>query len=205
MNKRFLTIFVVTMGMTVAISSHAFAAEVSFVVVPETTTSDSVVVEARIDPQSKNLNVIEGTLQLSGTATAVVVNISRSVFTLWPTSPYYDKTNGTIRFTGGVPNGFTREGQLFTIALTSPTGEPVTFAWKEGGAYINDGKGTKESISSRSIAVQFDEKEPAKVDSISKDGVEPKTTKSRNDMIVVSIVVALALMCVYVYKKIYKK
>lgn len=129
-----------------------FAAELTFKKVPDVeTTGNSVVVEVRIDPQSKSLNVVEGEIKFSGSAAeglVVQVENGQSILPIWPTAPVYDADKKSISFTGGVPNGFNAEGLLFRLRFDLVSSGNLNMSYK-GNAYLNDGKGTKENVHSK--------------------------------------------------------
>lgn len=132
-----------------------FAAELVFKVSPN---NDSV--EVRIDPKSKQMNVVEGKIQFSGEASDglyVQVENGQSILPIWPTPPNYDEKNKSIKFVGGVPNGFDSEGLLFVLRFSPTASGDLTLAYTEGSGYLNDGKGTEESIYSKPLEVYVGE------------------------------------------------
>ncbi len=148
---------VLTLGVTcMPLSMHA--AELKFNVVPVSGVADSVTrVDVRIDPQSKRLNVVEGVIQFGGPASdnlTVQVENGQSMLPMWPTPPQYDPRTKSIRFTGGVPNGFESEGLLFRLLISSTVTGDFTMSYTEGSAYINDGKGTKEPMKATPLTIQ---------------------------------------------------
>lgn len=117
-----------------------------------------MVIDVRIDPQSKTLNVVEGVIRIQGAASTTPVNIDieDSVLTMWPLTPTYTASENLIRFTGGVPHGFSQESLLFRVHIAeSSSSDEVSMVWESGTAYLNDGKGTKEAISAPSGDTQF--------------------------------------------------
>ena len=140
-----------------------FAAELTFRVIPNEEINDTTtLVEIRIDPQSKQLNVVEGEILFSGTASdnlSVQVENGRSVLSMWPTPPQYDINKKSISFTGGVPFGFNSEGLLFRLRLSPRIFGVLSISYIHGNAYLNDGKGTKEFISSKSLDLNINNEE----------------------------------------------
>jgi len=138
-------------------SQAVSAAELSFQVIPNTEVDDkTTLVEVRIDPQSKTLNVVEGEIRFSGTASdelSVQVENGQSVLPLWPTPPHYDTDKKSVSFTGGVPSGFDSEGLLFKLRLSPTVSGTLTISYMNGNAYLNDGKGTNEFVSSESLDI----------------------------------------------------
>lgn len=146
-------------GLGILLPHHVLAAKLTFVSVPSALGDGATVVEARIDPLGKSVNVVEGVIALQGVRaadTSVRLENGGSVFTMWPLSPEYLPDKRVIHFTGGVPNGFSAPGLLFRIRMTSPKTGPVTLTWGGGSAYLNDGKGTSEQVTSRSLTINLD-------------------------------------------------
>ncbi len=115
------------------------------------------VLEVRVDPQSQDLNVIEGTLLFSGEASEgldVQIENGHSILSLWPVPPRYDADTKSIQFVGGVPQGFRTEGLLFRIRIASQAAGALKVALQEGNSYVNDGKGTIEKLSSVPLELQ---------------------------------------------------
>lgn len=118
----------------------------------------TAMVDVMIVPDGKTLNVVEGIILFQGSTTdalAVSVDTAGSPLTLWPVSPQYDPKEKTIRFTGGAPGGFAKEGRIFRMQLSSSEGGAVQAAWIGGSAYLNDGKGTLEPVSSQSLTIRL--------------------------------------------------
>jgi hypothetical protein len=156
MNKTFLRYFMVgTLTLfLVLVPQSASAAELIFKAI------SNAEIEVYVDPQSKSLNVVEGTIEFSGAASeglSVQVENGQSILPLWPTPPQYDKNTRSIVFTGGVPNGFDAEGLLFRLRLSPTTPGSLSISYANGSTYLNDGKGTAEPISSRPLKIYVDE------------------------------------------------
>jgi len=161
-----------------SISHHVSASQVSFVVTPSHTQSETVtVVEARIDPEGTAINAIEGVIGLLGPGvpqvTAVLIETGSSVFTLWPTVPTFSKEDAGIRFVGGSREGFSSEGLLFRMRIFSKTAEQLTVSWLGGSAYQADGNGTPDGISSRSLTISLAQSEPHQINASSFDTTPP--------------------------------
>lgn len=178
MHKIFSSYLIVgVVGLFILLTpQNIFAAQLTFKVVPNSVAGDgATVVEVRIDPQSKNLNVVEGEINFQGTASeklSVEVETGGSVLTLWPTPSEYLPSEKTIRFTGGVPRGFNKEGLLFRVRLFSTLSGDIAISWIGGRAYLNDGMGTEEPLSARSITINLDEQSPDAIGRSSTD-IEP--------------------------------
>lgn len=167
-------------GVFAALLPHSvFASEVVFKVIPnDSINSEEVVIEARIDPQGKDINAIEGIISLRSTkaadAPSVVIETGGSVLTLWATQPQYSPNEKVIRFVGGVPQGFDHEGRLFRVRILNSSADSLTATWISGSAYLNDGKGTAENISARSIVVSPTPHDTKKTYTASSDSTSPK-------------------------------
>jgi len=200
MNKFFKSFFIVLFFVPQSI----FAAELIFKIVPNTTPNDSAtIVEVRIDPQGKNLNVVEGTISFNGEARdnlSVQVENGQSVLSLWPLPPSYIENEKAIRFTGGVPNGFNKEGLLFRMRLFSVMHGDLEISYLNGNAYLNDGKGTKDYIFSKPLKINIEKTENGKVVKISSG-----FSRLKNATIVLLIICILFFISKYVHKKIIKK
>lgn len=128
---------------------YLWAAELLFKVAPDQKT-----IEVWVDPQSKEMNVVEGTIQFSGFASEGLlaqVENGQSILPVWPTPPLYDEDNKAIEFVGGVPNGFNVEGLLFRVKLSPAMSGDLIVAYEDGAGYLNDGNGTKEVITSEPL------------------------------------------------------
>lgn len=169
---------ILTITIIFGISHHVSASEVSFVVTPSHTQSETVtVVEARIDPEGTAINAIEGIIGLLGPGvpqvTAVLIETGSSVFTLWPTVPTFSKEDAGIRFVGGSTEGFSSEGLLFRMRIFSKTADQLTISWLGGSAYQADGNGAPDGISSRSLAISLAQSEPNQISASSIDTTPP--------------------------------
>lgn len=184
------------------IPQSIFAAELIFKIVPNTKAGDStMIIEVRIDPESKEMNVVDGTIGFSGTISdnlSVQIENGQSILPLWPTPPEYIQSEKAIRFVGGIPGGFNNEGLLFRMRLIAPgSGNLVVFF--NGIGYLNDGKGTRENISYEPLDVSFDKNGNSKlVDTTS-------GFKGLKSVIIMLLIVVFFIMFLYGYKKIIKK
>jgi hypothetical protein len=160
MNKTFSSIFAITFfGLIIFLTPQTtLAAQLIFKVAPA--TSDGVtIVEAYFNPEAKKINVVEGVISFQGATVndlSVGVETGGSILTMWPTPPLYLAKDKVVRFVGGVPQGFDKEGLLFRMRLTSTSSSSVSVLWSGGMSYLNDGQGTKENIFARSVTVNLD-------------------------------------------------
>lgn len=162
MSKIFAThlITVTLVASFFIVPQSIFAAELTFKKNSNTeTASSTIVVEVRIDPQSKRLNVVDGVIGFSGIASdkfSVQVENGHSILSMWPTPPQYDADKKTIIFTGGIPNGFDEEGLLFKLRISPRTSGDLHISYVEGSAYVNDGKGTQDFISAKPLTLSLE-------------------------------------------------
>jgi hypothetical protein len=178
-----------------------FATELTFKVIPSTNFQEKdTIVEVRIDPQSKKINVVEGVVSFSGSASeslSVQVENGNSVLPLWPTPPKYISEERVINFVGGVPNGFDNEGLLFLLRLSSAKPGDLNISYSKGNAYLNDGKGTKENISSKPLQINLDQ--------FSDDDMEDSFSNKNKYVILLLVVIIFIFIVYHGYKRITKK
>jgi hypothetical protein len=168
--SNYYTVAVLVM-FSIAIPYSLFAAEVTFHMIPNMEEGNkAALLEVRIDPQSKMLNVVEGEIVFSGTASddmSVQVENGQSVLPLWPTAPQYDKDKKSISFAGGIPGGFDSEGLLFKLHISSRISGDLNVSYINGNAYLNDGKGTKEFVSSKPFNIMSGKNEQEQISKVS--------------------------------------
>jgi len=202
--KNFALNFLTSIAVMLVVfsSPKVFAAELIFKVVPNIVSeATSTVIEVTVDPQSKNLNVVEGVLSFTGEASDkldVSTDYKNSILSIWPTAPNYSSVNKSIQFTGGIPGGFDRAGLLMRLNISSTSYGNIMISWAGGTAYLNDGKGTKEDLSARSIKLNLGQQN-------SKNETSYGFAGTKNVTLFVILAVILFGVSFYVYKKIVKK
>lgn len=177
MFKPFSRYFFATIMGTLALltAANAWAADLNFKLIPS--TDQSALIEVRLDPLAKKLNVVEGTIAFQGDnleKLGVKVESGGSLLLIWPTPPQYSASEKVIRFAGGVPSGFNNEGLLFRLRLTSAVAENISISWANGTAYLNDGQGTPEPISARPLSVNLTEQSGTTGTEVSPDQTAPQ-------------------------------
>lgn len=195
---------------------NSFAAELSYKVVSNNVAGGSAtVVEVHINPEGKNLNVVEGGVVFSGAGSeklSIEVDKSNSVFTMWPGEPVYNKENKTIQFVGGTPNGLTKEGLLFSFSLVSASTGSLDISWSGVKTYLNDGKGTEEATSVKSISLNLDAKNSEGL-GVENNTVDNKTTNTdtvfpgfniTKNVRILLLIIILICAIFYGYKKFIK-
>ncbi len=133
------------------------AAEINFNLKPSGSGDNKqTVVEVRVNPQSKRLNLIEGKIKFAGSMTdkmSVQVENGNSVLNIWPVPPIYNEKDKSINFIGGKPDGFQSEGLLFIMKINSSGAGDLNISYTDGSVYLNDGKGTKVSVYSKPVQI----------------------------------------------------
>ncbi len=210
--------------VSLGLPAKANASQVYFRIVPNPIPTDNAtIVEARIDPQSKYLNAVEGEITIAGSASdnlSVQIEKNNSMLSLWPSEPIYSPVDKTINFIGGMPGGFDKEGLLFQMRLSASVTGSTTITWSGGTAYLNNGKGTKDSITAGSILVNLNKNNLSDYNAADKTNLagsknlqqingDKVTLYDSNDFKNnVTIVVILSIICtalLYGYKRIFKK
>jgi hypothetical protein len=157
-----------------------FAAQLFFQLAANSSPDDkAAIVEVRVDPESKLLNVVEGVILFQGEnldQTSVVVETGGSILSIWPTPPKYSSEEKTIRFAGGTPGGFNQDGLLFRLRLSSPVPDNIKITLIGGNAYLNDGQGTKDPLFNKSLAINLTAKKSEDVSEFSSDKQPPTFT-----------------------------
>lgn len=176
--KIFLPFFIFSfVFLFLILPKNIFASQLTFKLVPSTGVDEKVAtVEVRLDPELKNLNVVEGEINFDGInidKLLVDIETGGSVLTIWPTPPEYISSERLIRFAGGVPNGFNKENLLFRLRLSSFSSTDVTISSIAGKAYLNDGMGTIENIFSKPLIVTLEEKDINLINKTSFDNKPP--------------------------------
>lgn len=177
------------------------AANLTFKVIPNASIEDKTqIVEVHIDPQSKKLNVVEGTIKFSGESSndlSVQIENGESLLPIWPTPPQYDKGSKSINFTGGVPDGFDSEGLLFKLLVTPQVNGNLIISYLNGNVYLNDGMGTKDFISSKEVTISFDK--------VVDKNIKSNYYLSNNKYIYVIITLLILTVLIFIFKHDSKK
>lgn len=127
---------------------------------------DSVTMSVRLDTDEEDrecINAVDAVINYSDNIDPVDVTISDSIFNIWVEKPTIDKTNRTISFAGGIPNGYcgrvSGDPRLtnvlakiifrspgFTIGQQSDSNVATIEFADTSTAYLNDGRGTKANL-----------------------------------------------------------
>ncbi len=219
MRNSLFSFFVIGIAALCAlVSPHdARAALITFNVVPNTVSGDTAtIVEVRVDPQSQNLNVVQGSVDFGGIAgdqLSVEADTAKSLLSLWPTSPHYSPDTASVSFTGGIPGGFNHEGLLFRLRIKPAVAGTVQMSLTNGAVYLNNGQGTEENVTAQPIAIAVNRQSPGIVVPLpttnATSQTSPQSAHEQNDiLILLSAVGVLCLVSValwFRYKKYVKK
>ena len=208
MDKIFIHNFTVgVIGLcAAAMAQNAFAARIDFKTIEN--NAAGAIVEVRIDPQSLDLNAVDGAIDFQGNIAkdlSVAAETGGSVLTIWPSGPAYSADEKVLRFTGGVPGGFGAESLLLRLRLSSEAAGEVKVSWVDGAAYMNNGLGTAVGISSNPITVDLagqNESLDTAIESLNKNFL---LTNATMILIIVILTAAALVLLVYGYKKLHKK
>jgi hypothetical protein len=120
---------------------------------------DTILFTVRIDSEGKKINAIDGEIMLDHEADAISlidINVSGSVFSLWPQKPAPSERNTRIYFTGGSPNGFiSKDATLFNIVLKLHKASHIALLPENIEVYLHDGKGTKDKVNIKDLIVHI--------------------------------------------------
>ena len=186
-NKISFLIFNIAL-IIISIPQITSAASLSFNLANNNIDNKVTVIEVKIDPQSKNLNVVEGIIKIDGLKPDqlfVDTDVKGSVLKLWTLMPQYYPNEKVIRFTGGSTEGFNKESLLLRLRIASSVSSKASISLIGGSAYLNDGKGTTENIASRSLNINLDKQDIASIEKILADKNPPtfdfvKVVKDKN-------------------------
>lgn len=107
------------------------------------TTGQTFTATVQTNPQSKNVNAVEATLQFDSTKLSVTsVSKTGSAFSLWTTEPTFSNTAGTIEFGGGSPTPFSTRSTLISVTFRVLAEGEGTVRVSKGSVLAADGLGT---------------------------------------------------------------
>ncbi len=118
---------------------------------------DTILFSVHINSENKDINTVEGEVLLDYAAEAVSlseINTSDSAFSLWPTKPFPSESNTSISFVGGSPGGFiSKDAIIFNLVLKLQKTGHILLSPHNIGVYLNDGKGTKDTVSTKDLVI----------------------------------------------------
>ena len=125
---------------------------------------DTIIFSVRVDSENKNINAVEGNIMLdykAGSVSLVDINTSGSEFSLWPNKPLPSDDNTSISFVGGSPLGLnSKDTIIFNIVLKLQEVGQMTLTPNNFSVYLHDGKGTKDWVIFKNLAIDVLPKRP---------------------------------------------
>lgn len=126
---------------------------------------DVAIINVKINADGEILNTIDGEVSLKSPGLNLAVqefSLANSSFGLWPKTPSLSTDAKMVSFIAGVPGGFSIEGAtLFKIIVEAKQEGQVTISPENLSIYLNDGKGTKVSVKTKSITINVTSKSPS--------------------------------------------
>lgn len=120
---------------------------------------DTIMFSVRVDSENKSINTVEGNILMDYKAdliSLIDVNTSGSKFSLWPGKLLPSENNTSISFAGGAPGGLNSKNAIvFNIVLKLQEAGQVILKPTNIGVYLNDGKGTKDSVSIKNLVINI--------------------------------------------------
>lgn len=145
----------VAMSLGFAVLPHLGHAAILYAT-PESQTVEvnrTAVVDVRLNSEKVVVNAVQARVTFNPDAVDILeVSKAGSFLKLWTEEPKVDYTAGVITFSGGVPNGsYVINGRLITIVLRPKLVGASTIGIDAGtsGVYLNDGLGTKVSLTTK--------------------------------------------------------
>ncbi|MBA3732852.1 hypothetical protein H0W91_00565 [Patescibacteria group bacterium] len=105
----------------------------------------SILVSVVINTQGQSINTIGGQVSFpTDKVTITDVRYGNSIISLWVDKPAVNSSSGTIKFTGGIPGGYSgSNGSVFTFVARPNTVGSVTFNLNDVHVLANDGSGAE--------------------------------------------------------------
>lgn len=118
---------------------------------------ETVPVRVVIDTEGESVNAVQGVVTYPIDLVDVVeVRRGSSILELWPEPPAVDRTAGTVRFVGGVPNGrIAHDAEVLTLLISgrhSGSGQ-IAVDTAQSTVLLNDGAGTPTPVSARPVTL----------------------------------------------------
>lgn len=147
-------------GILIYLPCSVFAASISIEAEHSSFhVGDTIIFSVLIDSEKKEINTIEGSILLDHPpeiASLVDVNVSNSGFSVWPNKPLPTDDNTKIYFTGGIPRGLNNEHAIvFNLVLRLQEVGQIILKPDNINVYLNDGKGTKDRVETKSLIVDI--------------------------------------------------
>lgn len=108
---------------------------------------DSILITVSVDTGGQSINTMGGVVNFSvDTVSVSDVRYGNSVISLWVDKPTADNNIGAIKFTGGVPGGYSgSSGTIFTFIAKVKKQGSTTFSLNDVHVLANDGSGAEIS------------------------------------------------------------
>lgn len=165
-----IRVFAIFVGVGVGILFAHGVSAATFSTSPTETTmhvGDHIIVDYKLSGDGEIINAVNALLRYP-TDQLAVVDITRgtSFLTLWPQEPTLDKDAGTIRFTGGIPNGtYAFDATVLTVTYEAQSVGTAFLTFDDGitQALLNDGQGTPVMLEVRSGTIGILPPSPASI------------------------------------------
>lgn len=156
---RIILLAVVVSGLAIARPSAAESPRIDLVGPIGLYHADELIpVDVRVTSSGAVINAAELFLTYPADVLRVdSVKREQTVFELWPESPSWDDTAGTIHLIGGRANGLVAINATIATIYFRTNRPGVTTVGLDGsrsGLYLNDGQGTKVAVASTSVRLQ---------------------------------------------------
>ena len=157
MNKKYLFTFIIFALMigVFARPGSAFALGLNFdASISKISVGDTTLVKVYVDTGGKEINALQGALQITGSAKISGVDTGGSIFNLWPEEPELVQ-NQEITFTGGTGGGvYGNKLRTFNFYITPTAAGNIVFTPVGIIGYLNDGLGTTLAGDGTSLTIQ---------------------------------------------------
>jgi hypothetical protein len=144
---------------------------------------DSITMAVRLDVDEavgECINAIDGVITYTSNIEPVDISIGDSILRVWVEEPKISREAHTITFAGGIPNGYCGrvagdprltnvlteivfQSPGFTVGGSNDAVAQVAFG-EESTAYLNDGQGTKASLTTYPAKVELSSKPGSTID-----------------------------------------
>lgn len=112
---------------------------------------ETMTIDVQLDSAGREINAAEVHLRYDPAALEVAkIAREQSIFSLWPEPPAWDASLGEVVLTGGRPNGIVSYGGTIATVYFKARRSGATVVRSDGDSsalYLNDGRGTRLSIS----------------------------------------------------------
>ena len=159
--NKFLTLTVTALsliGLTAAVKPTQAASAYVVLEANQVLVGDTAIADVFLKTDKENINVVEGDVRIketSGKITVKDLSIAGSDLAIWPNTPSLATDSSQVSFVGGTPGGLNKDtAKLFRIVFTAETPGQVSLEPENFQAYINDGAGTKTTVTSKPLVIE---------------------------------------------------